>query len=72
LKFRKYLNDFCLKHEYIGSINYNNQTKEYSIIISKNENNAGVFLSKDELLMLNNETIENLLNFLHKGFIKMF
>jgi hypothetical protein len=72
VKFNTLFQDFCNKHKYIGKIDFDKNTKEYSIIISKQTENAGAFLSKQELTEMTNEQIETLLDFLHKGFVLKF
>ena len=42
------------------------------VIISKVDDNAGVFLTKQELKRLNNQEIKKLLHILYKGFILKF
>ena len=72
MKFNTLFQDFCNEHKYIGKIDFDKTTKEYSIIISKDTENAGAFLSREELADMTNEQIESLLNFLHKGFVLKF
>jgi hypothetical protein len=72
MKFDKLFQDFCNEHKYIGKIDFNKSTKEYSIIINKDTENAGAFLSKEELANMSNEQIEKLLSFLHEGFVLKF
>lgn len=72
MKFTNYLNKFCNKHGYIGKLDFNNTTKEYNIIISKGDDNAGIFLSKEELKAYSNKQLEDLLDMLHIGFKAKF
>lgn len=70
--FENYFNDFCKKYGYKGKIDYSKITNEYSIVISKNDNNAGAFLSKEELQLFSNKQLQDLLDFLHNGFKEKF
>ena len=72
MKFDYYFYEFCDKNNYTGRIGYDTVEDEYSIIISKDDNNAGLFLSKEELMELSNQQIKNLLNMLHIGFMDKF
>ncbi|MGB8454498.1 MAG: hypothetical protein WCD89_19485 [Anaerocolumna sp.] len=72
LKFTDYLNEFCNKYGYIGKMDFDNKTKEYNIIISKGDDNAGIFLSKEELKACSNKQLEDLLDMLHIGFKAKF
>ncbi len=67
-----YLKDFCDSYGYTGDFGYDEEKKEYHIIISKDDDNAGAFLSKEELQELNYFQLIDLLNILHEGFIKKF
>lgn len=68
MKFKKYFDEFCSEHNYIGKLGYNKNTCEYEIIISKGDKNAGAFMTKVELTEMKNSDIRRLLNFLHSGF----
>lgn len=72
MKFKKYFDGFCSNYGYTGSVGYNNDTKEYHIIISKGDNNAGAFMTKTELTEIEKYDIKGLLNFLHRGFVLKF
>lgn len=72
MKFKKYFDDFCDQHGYVGKLGYNKNKDEYQIVISKNDNNAGAFMTREELCQMKNSDIEALLNFLHSGFILKF
>lgn len=72
MKLRKYFDEFCDKHGYTGDVGYNKENHEYHIIISKDDNNAGAFMTKQELESMNNNEIEALLNILHDGFTIKF
>ncbi|WFR55377.1 hypothetical protein QA584_17400 [Anaerocolumna sp. AGMB13025] len=72
MKFDNYFKEFCDKYNYTGKIEYDKAKNENSIVISKDGDNAGLFLSKEELMGLSNRQIENLLNMLHIGFIDQF
>nr|WP_308742087.1 hypothetical protein [uncultured Anaerocolumna sp.] len=70
--FDECLNIFCKKHGYTGHLGYNSSTLEYEIILSKGDNNAGAFLSEEELQSMNNQQFHDLLELLHKGFQAKF
>ncbi len=70
--FKEYFYDFCEKHDYIGKIGFDKDTNEYHVIISKDDNNAGAFMSKEELKGMNNLQIQSLIELLHKGFIERY
>jgi mRNA deadenylase 3'-5' endonuclease subunit Ccr4 len=72
MSFNEYFHDFCSEHGYTGKFILSKTSEEYEIIISKGDDNAGVFLSRDELKRLNNHEIKSLLEFLHKGFVLKF
>lgn len=72
MKFNEYFNEFCLEHGYTGKFGLNESSNEYEIVISKGDDNAGAFLSKEELKRLNNQEIKNILELLHKGFVLKF
>jgi hypothetical protein len=72
LKFKKCFNDFCKANDYTGDIGYNQETKEYHIIISKDDDNAGAFMTREELELMGNVEIESLLRFLYNGFVLKF
>ena len=70
--FKDYFNELCKKHGYIGSMGYDKNTDEYHIVISKGDDNAGAFMTKEELKEMNNIQIQNLLEMLHTGFVHKF
>ena len=70
--FKEYFYEFCEKHGYIGNIGFDKDTKEYHLIISKGNDNAGAFMNREELNSMNNSQIQNLINILHTGFIDRF
>jgi len=72
MKFHDYFKHFCETNGYIGKIDYNMESKEYSIVISKGNNNGGAFLTKQEISSLSNEGIMNLLELLDNGFKVQF
>jgi hypothetical protein len=49
MKLNTMFQNFCDKHKYIGKIDFDITTKEFSIVITKDTENAGVFLSSEEL-----------------------
>lgn len=72
LMLKTILDEFCNKYNYIGSMGYDKHTNEYKIVISKGNNNAGAFLTKDEMNMLNNNQLIDILDILHKGFCSRY
>lgn len=68
MKYEEYFKEFCEKHEYTGEYKYNVETKEYKIIISKDDNHAGAFLDEEEYQTLTMEEYQSALELLHKGF----
>ena len=67
MSFQSYLETFCLEHCYTSTLDFNKDTQEYSIIISNEKENAGVWLTNEELQALSNQEIKDLLLILHKG-----
>ncbi|WMJ87804.1 hypothetical protein [Anaerocolumna sp. MB42-C2] len=72
MSFNEYFNRFCLEHGYIGKLGLHETSKEYEIIISKGNDNAGAYLTKEELKSMSNQEIRNLLALLHRGFESKF
>lgn len=70
--FRDIIDEFCNRYKYVGSMGYDKETDEYRIIISKGDDNAGAFLTKDEMDTLNNDRLKEILNMLHMGFENNF
>lgn len=62
-----YLSEFCKQNGYTYSIDYHDKSKEYSITISNDKENAAVLMTKDELQGMSNQKIRDTINFLHKG-----
>lgn len=57
----KIVNEFCRSCGYVGKIGLNND--KYEIVISKDENNAGAFLSENEYQETNEEKNQDILMF---------
>jgi len=68
LKYESYFKEFCKKHGYTGEYKYNAGTKEYDIILTKEEEHAGAFLTEEEYKSLTIEEFQGTLEILHKGF----
>lgn len=64
--------EFCKDNSYIGKSIYNLETKEYEVVITRNEDNAGLFLTQDELQSITLNEFQSLLGFLHKEFKERF
>ncbi len=62
-----YLKDFCEKHGYTYNIDYHDKSKEYSITISNEKENAALLMTKEELRSMSNQKIRDALDFLHNG-----
>lgn len=71
-QLQKCFQEFCKDNSYIGKSIYNLETKEYEVVITKNEDNAGLFLTPDELQNITLNEFQSLLDFLHKGFQERF
>lgn len=71
INIKNELNAFCNKHGYTYQCGYNKKG-EYEIIISQGEDNAGAFLSKEEIQGLTVEGLQSLLEVLHCGFKERF
>ena len=67
LEFKEYLNDFCNKFGYTNKVEFDKTKNECSIIISNGIENAGVWLTKDELRQLNNDELKKTIEMLHNG-----
>ena len=72
MSFEIYFKEFCDKYGYSGKFCFDKQSKEYQIIISKGDDNGGLFMSKEELLSMDNDQIINWLQFLHNEFLNRF
>lgn len=72
MKYKSYFREFCKKHGYAGEYSYNAITKEYDVIISKDADNAGAFLTEEEYKNLTLEELQGALELLHKGFKAKF
>lgn len=68
---KKELEAFCEQYGYTYHCGFNKK-KEYEIIISKGEHNAGAFLTQEELDNLTERKLRDLLKLLHQGFKERF
>lgn len=66
--FKKY----CQIHGYAGNYTYNEILKQYDIVISKGDNNAGAFLSEKEYQEMSEKQFNDILKMLHTGFKAKF
>lgn len=62
-----YLASFCNEHGYTYKIDYHEQSKEYSITLSNEKENAALLMTREELQGMTNEQIRKMVNFLHNG-----
>ena len=62
-----YLAKFCKEHGYTYEIDYHEQSKEYSITLSNEKENAALLMSREELQSMSNQKIRDVLDFLHNG-----
>lgn len=72
LNKENYFKSFCDDRNYKGTINYNEGKDEYSIIISSNDNNAGLFLTKKEYESFSYIHFTALIDYLDKQFKHKF
>jgi len=69
--FDEIINHFCQEHGYKGYIKFRN-TGTYHVVISKDDNNAGAFLSEEEYRELDAKKLHEILIFLDRGFREKF
>ncbi len=71
MELNETINCFCKEYGYKGHIKYR-KTGTYHIVISKDGDNAGAFLSEDEYRELDTERLQEILTFLDRGFKEKF
>lgn len=67
-----YFKSFCDDHNYERTFSYDEDKNEYSIIISRNDNNAGLFLTKKEFESFSYSQFIALIDYLDKEFKNKF
>lgn len=72
MKYEAYFKEFCKVHDYTGEYKHNDKTREYDIILTKEEEHAGAFLTEEEYKTLTMEEFKGALEMLHKGFKAKF
>lgn len=72
MKYEEIFKEFCRIHGYIGKYQCDAETKEYEIIISKGDDNAGWFLEEEEYQELDENGLMELLVFIDRGFKAKF
>lgn len=72
MKYEAYFRKFCERNGYAGKYEYNSTLEQYEIIISKGNDNGGVFLTEQEYQELTEKQLQGILEMLHKGFKAKF